>query len=207
MKKTIMGILLLSVSAVTQAQIPPAEKRLQSEVGLATGLFMETGTRNDQFPGAVLRLSYGLDVRLHEKWSLMPGAGIRTQLGEINHFGWDGGNPDGMTMADAFCQARYHFVSDGSRLILGLGPQVSYMLVPDMYYVDADPNDSKNGKPKFKNWDFALQPSFMVRTANHWKWGIEASIGLRNMLKQYPQYKVSGSTRFVNLMVSCCRVF
>ena len=79
--------------------------------------------------------------------------------------------------------------------------------IGDQTYQDEIEIKYENGKPKFKNWDFALQPSFMVRTANHWKWGIEASIGLRNMLKQYPQYKVSGSTRFVNLMVSCCRVF
>lgn len=48
-----------------------------------------------------------------------------------------GGNPDGMDMADVFVVGRYHFVSDGTRIVVGLGPALSYMLSPDTYYIDA----------------------------------------------------------------------
>ena len=55
------------------------------------GLFMESGSRSyGNNPGAVLRLSYGLDVRFDEQWSVMPGAGLRLQLGDIRHFMWGG---------------------------------------------------------------------------------------------------------------------
>ena len=133
------------------AQDNTAGKRLENNLMIGAGLFGETGNQaRDVFPGAVLRLSYGLDVRLGDRWSVMPGAGIRTQIGEINHIGWDGGDPDGMSMADVFCQARYHFESEGARMVISIGPQVSFMTVPDTYYFDADPNDPRGGKEKFK---------------------------------------------------------
>ena len=194
----IISALLLSVSASAQ------EKAVQSNLMIGAGLFGETGNRAENvFPGAVLRLSYGLDVRINDTLSVMPGAGIRAQLGEINHIGWVGGDPDGMSMADFFCQVRLHSESDGTRMVFGLGPQFSYMVVPDTYYIDADPMDPRNGKEKFKSWDVGLQPSIVFQRGKHWQWGLEASVGVRNMLRQYPEYNVSGAIHLHNLMFIC----
>ena len=155
---------------------------------IGAGLFGETGNKaSNVFPGAVLRMSYGLDVKLGDKWSLMPGAGIRAQLGEVNHIGWVGGDPDGMSMADVFCQARFHFESNGDNIVVGLGPQFSYMVSPDTYYIDADPNDPRDGKEKFEKWDIGLQPSIVFQSGKHWQWGFEASVGLRGK-RGPPQY-------------------
>ena len=194
----VLSFLLLNVAASAQ------EKAVQSNLMIGAGLFGETGNHAENvFPGAVLRLSYGLDVRVSEGWSVMPGAGYRIQMGEINHIGWVGGDPTGMEMADIFCQARYHSESDGIRTVIGLGPQFSYMTVPDTYYIDADPSDPRNGKEEFKRWDVALQPSIVFRSGKHWQWGFEASVGLRNMLQQYPEYNVSGAVHLHNLMIIC----
>ena len=204
--KRLIIIATLLVFSVCQAsaQEDQSWKRVENNVMFGAGLFGETGSRaRDVFPGAVLRLSYGLDVRLGERWSVMPGAGIRTQLGEVNHIGWVGGDPEGMSMADVFCQARYHSVLDGTVMVVGLGPQVSYMVSPDTYYIDADPNDPLNQKEKFERWDFGLQPSIVFQSGNHWQWGFEASVGLRNMLRQYPEYNVTGSVHLHNLMFIC----
>ena len=201
MKRLIILALAFLASNFAYAQKTVIPKRLESNIMIGAGLFGETGNgANDVFPGAVLRLSYGLDIRLAEKWSVMPGAGIRTQLGEVNHIGWVGGDPDGMCMADIFCQARCHFEYDGARTVLGIGPQLSYMTVPDTYYIDADPSDPRNGREKFMRWDIGLQPSMVFQSGKHWQWGVEASVGLRNMLRQYPEYNISGNVHLHNLM-------
>ena len=204
MKRILFVTIAMLVAVTTSAQQKVAHKQLESNLMIGAGLFGETGNKaSDVFPGAVLRLSYGLDVKLGDKWSLMPGAGIRAQLGEVNHIGWDGGDPDGMSMADAFCQARYHFESEGSKMVVGLGPQFSYMVSPDTYFIDADPNDPRSGKEKFERWDIGLQPSIVFESGKHWQWGFEASVGLRNMLRQYPEYNVAGSVHLHNIMFIC----
>lgn len=49
-------------------------KRLENNIMIGAGLFGETGNQaSDVFPGAVLRLSYGLDLKVSEQWSVMPG--------------------------------------------------------------------------------------------------------------------------------------
>ena len=198
-----MSALLVSVSAFAQQNA--SWKRLESNIMIGAGLFGETGNKaSNVFPGAVLRMSYGLDVKLGDKWSLMPGAGIRAQLGEVNHIGWVGGDPDGMSMADVFCQARFHFESNGDNIVVGLGPQFSYMVSPDTYYIDADPNDPRDGKEKL---DIGLQPSIVFQSGKHWQWGFEASVGLRNMLRQYPEYNVTGNVHLHNIMFICGRRF
>ena len=88
-------------------------------------------------------------------------------------------------------------------MVIGLGPQFSYMVSPDTYYIDADPNDPRDGKEKFKRWDIGLQPSIVFQSGRHWQWGFEASVGLRNMLRQYPEYSVSGSVHLHNIMFIC----
>ena len=88
MKRPIITIALLAISVcMVSAQENPSWKRLENNIMLGGGLFLESGSQSyGNNPGAVLRLSYGLDVRLNETWSVMPGAGIRAQLGDIRHF-------------------------------------------------------------------------------------------------------------------------
>jgi len=204
LKKSIIFLLALSWSFIAFSQENESYKRLESNIQIAGGLFAESGDcADDVFPGGVLRFSYGLDVRLNDKWSVMPGAGIRGQFGELNHIGWDGGDPDSMEMADFFCQARYHFESEGIRMVVGLGPQFSYMTGMDTYYVDADPNDPINGKDKFTRWSISALPSISFLHGKHFQWGFEASIGLSNSMKQYPEYNCEGSILLHYFAVSC----
>ena len=205
MKKSIITLALLALTAgLVSAQENQFWKRLENNVLLGGGLFLESGLQSyGNNPGAVLRVSYGLDVRLNEKWSVMPGAGLRTQLSDIRHFGWVGGDPDGMAMADVFVLGRYHFESDGSRIVLGLGPALSYMVSPDTYYIDADPSDPLNGKEKFNRFDLGLQPSVMFLHGKHFQWGFEGSIGILNALRQYPEYGRTGSIHLHYLAVTC----
>ena len=172
-----MAAVLVSVAA--SAQQNAASKRLESNFQLGGGLFLESGyLAREENPGAVLRLSYGLDIRFNDQWSVMPGVGLRAQLSQIDHFMAVGNDPDGMSLADVFVTARYHFESDGTRMVVGLGPALSIMTSADTYYVDADPSDPLDGKEKFKRYDLGLQPSITFLRGKHFQWGFEGSIGL-----------------------------
>ena len=200
----IIALSFLSLTTVFAQESWLSGKRLQNYFQIAGGLFSESGSMaKDVFPGALLRFSYGLDIKLNNDWSIMPGAGIRGQVGEINHLGWDGVNPDVMEMADFYCQARYHQQADGTRMIIGLGPQISYITEPDTYYIDADPSDPLNGKEKFTRWSFSLLPSITFLQGKHFLWGFEASIGLSNSMKQYPELGRIGAIRFQSVALNC----
>ncbi|MBO4537063.1 MAG: hypothetical protein J5702_07625, partial [Bacteroidales bacterium] len=68
MKRILLIVIALALGAAASAQ--------ESNLMIGAGLFGETGNQaRDVFPGLALRLSYGLDFRLDEKWSVMPGAG------------------------------------------------------------------------------------------------------------------------------------
>lgn len=205
MKKSHIIILLLTLStSVVSAQENPSWKRLESNIQLGAGLFLESGyLAHEENPGAVLRLSYGLDIRFSDMWSVMPGVGLRAQLSQIDHFMAVGNDPDGMSLADVFVTARYHFETDGTRMVVGLGPALSYMVLKDTYYVDADPNDPRNGKEKFNRFDLGLQPSITFLRGKHFQWGFEGSIGLLNAMRQYPEYNRTGSIHLHYLAVTC----
>ena len=205
MKKLLLISVALLAFMSASAQENPGGKKLQNYIQFGAGAFTEAGYGFWEVnPGAVLRMSYGLDIMLDDKWSVMPGLGSIIQMGPVTAFYSDGGDPDGMCMADVFCVARYHFQSgDGINTIVGIGPQVSFMTLKDKYFVDADPWEPISGKPKFKDWDIGLQPSVVFLTRKHFHWGFEANFGLRNMRIQYPEYNRTGHTHFIDLMVTC----
>ena len=197
----VMAAALLGLTMVAQE----SRTRLESNFQLGSGLFMESGyLADEQNPGLVLRLSYGLDIPFNENWSMMPGVGYRAQLGDIRHFMWQGNDPDGMTLADVFVIARFHYQeTDGSRFVIGFGPALSYMVSPDTYYIDADLSDPVNGKEKFKRYDLNLLPSVTFLRGMHFQWGVEANIGLLNAMRQYPEYNRNGSIHLHYLALTC----
>lgn len=174
-------LLLLSFGLDASAQLNVDGKRFESDIRLGAGQFAETGNCADK-PGIALRVSYGLDIKMNDSWSLMPGAGLKTQVSNIRHIGGEGGDPDQMSAADLFLDVRYRVAGEA---VFSLGPQVSYMIIPDKYYINADPWDPLNGKEKFHRWDIGLRPGLVFTVGEHRYWGLEALIGLRNMMRFY----------------------
>lgn len=194
--------LLLGMGA--SAQENTSWKRLEHNIQLGGGLFLESGLyANEQNPGIVLRVSYGLDIRFNEHWSVMPGASLRAQLGDVRHFMGKGNDPDGMALADVFMTARYHFDIDGFQIVVGLGPALSYMVSPDTYYIDAAPTDPLNNKEKFNRFDVGIQPSVCFLHGKHFQWGFEANIGLLNAMRQYPENNRTGSIHLHYVAITC----
>ena len=201
MKNAILFISFLLISLGASAQENISSKPFESVVQLGGGLFLETGTDHrieEQNPGAMLRLSYGLDIRLSKKLSVMPGVGIRAQHGDIMHWRDYGGDCDALVFADVFLSGRYHLDAGRQGVIIGLGPAFSYMVSP-VYY------DVSNAKlEKFSRYDIGIQPSVTFLTSTHFQWGLEANIGLLDLRKRYPFINTPfGSTYLHYLAVTC----
>ena len=193
-------LLLLPLGLDASAQLNADRKRFESNICFGAGMFAETGNPVDR-PGVVLRLSYGLDIRFNDNWSLMPGVGLKSQVSDIAHLGWVGGDADQMSAIDLSCIARHHYSVFNDETVIGLGPQITYMFHPDRYYYDADPSDPIGNKEKFHRFDICLQPSIQCSTSKHSYWGIEAIIGLRNMMVQYPFHSwTTGNIHLHNVM-------
>ena len=227
------AIFLLSLASIRAQEV----KKVESNLMFNSGTFFETGSYGGNFNwgvlfsstnsfrplyllygGHVTRLSYGLDIRMSDHWSLMPGVGARVQTASLLGMFGVGGDFDIMAAADAFCVLRYHIPIGEDQIIIGLGPDVSY-LSKDTYYIDADPADPRNGKRKFYRFDYGIQPSVTFRTGKHWQWGLEANIGLRNMripyelsyipsgpyayLQEPTQISVKGSTYLHTISLTC----
>lgn len=184
------------------AQEQGARKKLEHNIQLGAGVHFETGSNAKSFHnvGSGFQLSYGMDVSLSDKWSLMPGIGFRGCFSPQSFLS-KGGDFDGMAYADLSLSLRYH--KPASNVIFGLAPVVSYMVVPDIYYVDADPSDPLNGKETFNRADFGVRPSMTFRHGRHFQWGVEAHIGVLNAMRQYPEYNRTGAISVHHVMLFC----
>ena len=191
---------LLSFGAAAQ------QRKVENIFQAGLGVFVETTDGRidmDQEPGLALKLSYGLDIPVAGAWSTLPGIGLRVQAADIRHFGWDGGDPDGLLYADAFLLARYHMTpSSDSRIAIHFGPDFAYELSKETYYIDADPRDPLSGKRKYKPWDLGLMTGLTFEKGAHWQFGAEATLGLRNLLIQYPDLN-PGKRHFHTVVFTC----
>ena len=202
----IKKVLVFSVAGLLSFGAAAQQHKVESIFQAGLGVFVETTDGHidmDQEPGIALKLSYGLDIPVAGAWSALPGIGLRAQAADIRHFGWEGGDPDGLTYADAFLLARWHFTpSNGTRTVLSIGPDISYELTKETYYIDADPWDDLSGKRKYKPWDIGLLGGLTFEKGAHWQFGAEASLGLRNLLIQYPS-RSTGNRHFHTVMFTC----
>jgi len=214
------ALFILFFFLITINSLQAQEKRVESNIQLSQGLFFESGSgrilwslKNPSkwtalyyLTSSSTRLSYGLDIRLGGPWSLMPGLGLRNDIESLMLIGAIGGDIDLLLSADAFCSLRYHLDAGKVGIVFGLGPDVSYIIDQSGYYLDAYPDDPLNGKDKFYRFDYAVQPSITFRAGKHWQWGLEATIGLRNMRIPYPQYPdspVGSPHRFDRFSLTC----
>ena len=201
MRRIVLGVILLLSIAVT-ACAQGRTKRFENIFLAGGGPFLESGSYNgNNAPGLALRLSYGLDIRIDDSWSIMPGIGATGMVGDIRHLGWVGSDTDDYTSVDAFCDVRYHAESEGARIVLGLGPSFCHSKAQDTYYIDADPSDPRNRDHKFRKSGFGLRPSITFEHWGHFKWGIEANVGIRNMRIPHPGHNITGTTRFNNILI------
>ena len=212
-----MIILVLGAFCSCMGVMAQDGKRFHHNVQFAAGLSMGTGSNNvrQDSPGLARRLEYGLDIKIKDAWSVMPGVAYQSLLDksgfkqvflDIDYSGAESSYSS--ETAALFCMARYCFEFNKTRLHLGVGPQVTINTnnPANQYgvatYNPQNPNGSLVGKQKLQRFGFDLVPSAVFTFWNHWLVGVEASIGLRNMMIQYPEHNCTGNVHLFTLMLT-----
>ena len=179
--------------------------RLEHNIQLGLGIYTYGPGVSSQFRLGHLagRLSYGLDIYCSDRWSVMPEAGGKFYWEGAFAIGAVGADFNSFSYLDFTVSARYHFENG---MILGLGPMLSYTWTPDRYYIDADPSDPLNRKAKNTPLNLSLRPTLTFATAGRWRFGVEADIGLLNVMVQYPEYNRTGKCHIhaVRLFTALC---
>lgn len=202
------AVILLSGSLIAEARGIPGGKRLESNFQIAAGAYFQSGSRGDIFTrGLAVNLSYGLDIRLDERWSLMPGIGARLLSQGALEPRAVGADHDDFKYYDLFLCARYRFETEGTRFIVSLGPELSKENFRDTYFLDAFPSDPRNNVVKVKPYDFGLRPAWAMEVGRHWRFGVEGHIGLRNVLNQRSDLNLTGSLHLHDITGTVCFYF
>ncbi len=209
MKRTcflfVLSAALLSCPCVTWAQNTGKETKglshyLAVDVALCymDGEIYETFSRRT---GPEIGLGYRMVVPVAEKWSLIPGVGIHA---ESVAFGYSG--PFLTIQSDLYFSAGYHFGFLGTGASFSLGPNLSYYILPDEYYIDADPHDARNGKRIYKNCNLSLRPEIMFEGQGRWIYGLGMTIGLFNQRNTYEEFTTYNSRAHYLRVILACRL-
>lgn len=193
----VLKALLVAIFAVSFCSLSSAQtKRFDHNIQLGVGV---SGSNSGDV-GLSTKLSYGLDIAISPSWSIMPSIGHQVLNEYIFYFGMVGGDYDIFEMATFSIAPRFH--KDGVNI--GLGPYCSWIFDGDTYYIDADPTDPLNDKTEIKSFDYGIQPSISFDVRKHWRFGLEATIGLPNVMIQYPEYNCTGTRHLKSIMATAC---
>lgn len=196
MKRIIFVLFIVLCSASLHAQ---SEKKVTPVLEVGAGLSVKTNSGyGESVNGLATELTLGLEIRLDDKWSVMPQIGHNLMLNDLKTLFADyiGSDPDYFSFYNAAVLGRYK-LEDG--VAIGFGPAVYITEDRDTYYIDANPSDPRNGLAKLKPWDFGLRATLTKDCGKHWRIGALVNVGLRNMLCQYPDAGVTGSTHLYSL--------
>lgn len=199
MRKTVIIILLLVGTVLSNAQ---NGKKIIPVLEIGTGLSVEAYSGyGERVNGLATELSFGLEIRLYDKWSVMPQIGHNTMFGDAWHLfrNYVGADFDVYSFYNAAVLGRYK-LDDG--VAIGFGPAISITEGEPTYYIDADPFDPRAGLVKIKPCDFGLRAALTKDYGEHWRIGALANVGLRNMLYQYPNVGITGHTHLFSLCLT-----
>lgn len=199
MKRALIVIFAVLCSASLHAQ---EGKKVTPVLEIGTGLSVEANSGYGEcVKGLATELSFGLDIRLDEKWSMMPQIGHNIMFGDAWYLfrGYIGADYDVFSFYNASILGRYK-LDDG--IAVGFGPAVFITEGESTYYIDADPSDPRNSLVKIKPWDFGFRASLTNEFGKHWRLGVLANIGLRDMLYQYPDFGITGHTHLFSLCIT-----
>lgn len=185
---------LLSVSIFGLSANAQNEKKVTPVLEIGAGLSVEADSGYGEcVKGLATELSFGLDIRLDDNWSVMPQIGHNIMFGDAWYLfrNYIGADYDVFSFFNASVLGRYRF-DDG--VAVGFGPAIYITEGKAAYYIDADPSDPRDGLVKIKPWDFGLRAALTKDYGKHWRIGALANVGLRDMLYQYPDVGITGHT-------------
>lgn len=191
----------------TQSNQPQAQQersrepaKLEHHIRLGLGAFGLGKLLEQPARGLALQLSYEMYIPLNESLLVAPMAGARSLSQGILHIRAMGGDFVGAEYLDL--GAGIGFRLPESRTVLTLGPVFSYCVIPDNYYIDADPRDPRNGKKRLNTFELGIRPAIHGNIGTHWDLGVEVILGLTNALRQYPEYGVTQKAHLRTYLVT-----
>lgn len=194
-----VGLLLLVVSLPLSAQSDNDKEGIRHEVQLSAGSFIENDNSKYEI-GPALGLSYGLDIPIKNRWSIMPGVGINIQFAPLSSMYMKGGSADSMSLAELFCMLRYELPFCGIT-VLECGPAFMGVIINQRYdSIIGYPDYPLEGEEKFNRFDVGLRLGVTFRKGKHFQWGIGSYTGFLNMYKYYPEYGGEGTILCNNLV-------
>ena len=151
--------------------------------------------------GPELGLGYRVDIPVSGAWSIIPGAGVHTEvLGLFNYAA-----SEISIQSDVYCAAGYHFVVNEVNAVFSIGPNLSYFIHPTYYYIDSEPLDARNGKEVYNRFNLSLRPEIMFQGSGHWIYGLGMNIGLLNQRKKYEEFATYNSrVHYLRFIVAYC---
>ena len=164
-------------------------KKVTPVLEIGAGLSVEANSGYGEcVKGLATEFNFGLDIRLDDKWSVMPQIGHNIMFGDAWYLfrGYIGADYDVYSFYNASILGRYKL---DNGVAVGFGPAIYITDGKDTYYIDADPSDPREGLVKIKPWDYG----------KHWRIGALANVGLRDMLYQYPDVGITGHTHLFSL--------
>ena len=199
MNSRFLLVTLISVTVFGFSANAQNEKKVTPVLEIGAGLSLEQNSYSGRWiPGLATEFNFGLEIRLDNKWSVMPQIGHNLMYGEVLHavLGYVGCDFDVYSFYNAAVLGRYR-IKDG--MAVGFGPAIYITGNNDTYYIDADPSDPLNGRTKIKPLDLCVRTTLTWDLGEHWRIGALANIGLRNMMLQYPDIGVTGHTHLFSL--------
>lgn len=148
-------------------------------------------TDQDGMHGVSASVSYGMDIFVLPRLSVMPTIGVRAESESLPRSGWDEDvDFNDFGFIDLSVAARLHLGYGKSGVTLGLAPCFSFTVDPDEYkrVNTVDGNHRKPEGDKLCSYDLSLMPSVCFEPCRHFGFGVKGNIGVRDSWKKYPEY-------------------
>lgn len=200
MKRVITLIAVIALSAAIPAD-GQNSRILENYLQIGGGTFSELPDCHTGNPLGCIQASYGLDIKIADRWSVMPAAGIRI-MDEYRFRLVDGVDIDCPGFYDFSVALRYHSNIRGTEVIWGLAPVFAVINDQDNYYIDwPDKEPNLDGRKKFYPYDFGVRPGVQFLLGKHFMLGLEGYCGLRDIRIKYPELGMNDVTRIANLTI------
>lgn len=191
MKKIFVILASFALFAVPSVSQERSSGKLSPVIEFGAGYSIE---QKNTTGGLASELSFGIDWQLNEKLSVMPSIGGNIILG---HF-LSPRDGEAFDYTHAFANAAVLFLyHTGKGISICLGPAIYCDLKKDVYFSDLE----IGGKQTLNPFDYGLKAKISKDLGKHWLLGVQADLGLRNMLVQYPEYCITGTDHLYSFYV------
>lgn len=188
MMKTMKRLLLACALLWTALSVQAQSKPISHHAFVGFGLLIDSEDGRSE-AGITAKAGYRMDIRLSERWSVMPGVGVREML-ERPFSDDDGSDDDHFVFLDLPVMLQYHLSAGTEGWTVGLGPVFSFCVGNEHHYIDAIPNGYNSEYNKIQTFNVGVQLSVAYQF-KHFRIGIEGNVGLMDIARKDDRFTAS----------------